>query len=199
MGAVRAAYIGRRRLRWSLALVAQSELPTGCDCATLCRSPQGRSPSAPKVPVRHTTARQPRHEDGAPDRLRAQLLEHCLRRQSAGGCLHLPPISLNSSVLPWPAMNEKVQSFPRPGGTRSLSTTRRPGTSTPPKGLRVGQLGNASELLARGLTFMGSSHRLVGQLPETLEVLRDQAIPVYRDQIVALESSAAMVRRHRLR
>jgi len=60
---------------------------------------------------------------------------------------------------------------------------------------RVRQLGNAPGLLARALTFMGSSHRLVGQLPEALEVLRDQVIPIYRDRIVALEDEADARRR----
>jgi tetratricopeptide (TPR) repeat protein len=60
---------------------------------------------------------------------------------------------------------------------------------------RIRQLGNAPELLARGHTFMGSSHRRIGQLPEAFEILRNQAIPIYRDRIVALEDESDARRR----
>jgi hypothetical protein len=60
---------------------------------------------------------------------------------------------------------------------------------------RVQELGNPPDLLARGLSLLGGSHRRIGQLPEALEVLRDQAIPIYRDQVFALEDEADARRR----
>jgi len=60
---------------------------------------------------------------------------------------------------------------------------------------RVRQLGDAPVLLARGLTFMGSSHRLTGELPEALAVLRDQAIPIYRNRTDAVPDEADARRR----
>jgi tetratricopeptide (TPR) repeat protein len=60
---------------------------------------------------------------------------------------------------------------------------------------RVRQLGNVPALLARALTYLGSSHRRVGEPSEALEILRDQVIPIYRDQIAALEDEADARRR----
>ena len=60
---------------------------------------------------------------------------------------------------------------------------------------RVRRLGEEPQLLARALTYLGSSHRLLGELPEALEILRDRAVPIYRDRIVAVQDEADARRR----